>query len=152
MKVRGSLDYSEHKMVEYRTTTRTSGFLQLYKLQKEQKKNQGKCTPDAEWGRRPDEKGMENAKVLGAHFTSLFTVETCHQELQSPEIRRKVWNMKDLPFLGEDQLREFKVNMHKSMEPDPQVLRVLANAIVRPLSVIFERSGQNGVFMWAGKK
>lgn len=70
MKIRGSLDYSEHKMVEYRITTWTSGFLQLYEQQRE---NQGKGTPGAEWGRRPDEKGMENAKVLGAHFTSLST-------------------------------------------------------------------------------
>lgn len=39
------------------------GFLQLNEQQKE---NQGKGTPGAEWGRRPDEKGMENAKVLGS--------------------------------------------------------------------------------------
>lgn len=53
--------------------------------------------------------------------------------------------MKDLPLVSEEQVREFKENMDRSMEPDPQVLRVLANVIVRPLSVIFERSGQTGV-------
>lgn len=57
--------------------------------------------------------------------------------------------MKFLPLVGEDQ---FKANMHKSVKPDPQVLRVLASVIVRPLSVIFERSGQTSLFMWAGKK
>lgn len=87
MKIRGSLDYSEHKMVEYRITIWTSGFLQLYEQQRE---NQGKGIPGAEWGRRPDEKGMENAKVLGTHFTSPFTGDTCHQELQGLEIRGKV--------------------------------------------------------------
>lgn len=90
---------------------------------------------------------MENAKVLDAHFTSLFIGEICHQELQGPENRGKVWTMKDLPLVGEEQVREFKENMDRSMEPDPQVLRVLANVIVRPLSVIFERSGQTGVFL-----
>lgn len=49
--------------------------------------------------------------------------------------------MKGLPLVGEDQVKEFKANMHKSMEPDSQVLRALACVIVRPLSVIFERSG-----------
>lgn len=75
MKISGSLDYSEHKMVEYRITMWTSGFLQLNEQQKE---NQGKGTPGAEWSRRSDEKGMENAKVIGTHFTSLFTDDTCH--------------------------------------------------------------------------
>lgn len=49
--------------------------------------------------------------------------------------------MKDLSLVGEDQVREFEENLHKSMKPDPQVLRVLASVIVKPLSVIFERSG-----------
>lgn len=51
------------------------------------------------------------------------------------------------PLVSEEQVRKFKEKMDRSMEPDPQVLRVLANVIVRPLSVIFERSGQTGVFL-----
>lgn len=95
---------------------------------------------------------MENAKVFGAHFTSLFAGETCHEKLQGPEIRGNVWTMKFLSLEGEDQVREYKANIHKSIKPDPQVLRVVASVIVRPLSVIFERSGQTGLFIWAGEK
>lgn len=84
---------------------------------------------------------MEKAEVLDALFTSLFTGKTCLQEFQGPEVRGKVWSLKDLPLVGKDQVRENEANM--SMGPDDtylQVLTKLANVIVRPLSVNFEKS------------
>ncbi|KFV83713.1 hypothetical protein N308_06050, partial [Struthio camelus australis] len=53
------------------------------------------------------------------------------------------------PLVEEDQVRDLlsKLDIHKSMGPGgmhPQVLRELADAIARPLSIIFERSWRAG--------
>ncbi|KFQ41921.1 RNA-directed DNA polymerase from mobile element jockey, partial [Nestor notabilis] len=53
------------------------------------------------------------------------------------------------PTVGEDEVRDHlnNLNVHKSMGPDeihPWLLKELANEVVRPLSVIFERSWQSG--------
>lgn len=84
-KARGSLDCSDHEVVECRIlregsraksriTAWTSGFLQVYQQQKE---DYGKCRA-GEWGMGRGEKGT----VLNALFTSPFAGKTCLQESQ----------------------------------------------------------------------
>lgn len=61
----------------------------------------------------------------------------------------KVWCKEDVPLVEEDQVRESlsKLDIHQSMGPDrmhPQVLREIANVIMRPLLIIFDQSWQLG--------
>ncbi|GAB0177898.1 mitochondrial enolase superfamily member 1 [Grus japonensis] len=86
---------------------------------------------------------MEKAEVLNAGFLSVFTSKTGLQESQVLETKGKDWSKKDVPLIEEDQIREYLSNMdtHKPMGPDgihPQVLRELADVIVRLLSIIFD--------------
>jgi len=85
---------------------------------------------------------IEKAEVPKATFTSVFVSKSNLQEPHDPETKGKIWSKKDAPLVGEDQVREYlvKPGLHKSMGPEgmhPHMLREQADAIMRPLLIIF---------------
>lgn len=75
------------------------------KVHEQQKEDQGKHGPTAEWNKGPgDKKNMVKVKVLHAFFISAFTGKAGLQQSQVPQTRGYVWSKEDLPS-GEDQAR-----------------------------------------------
>ncbi|PKU41109.1 rna-directed dna polymerase from mobile element hypothetical protein [Limosa lapponica baueri] len=118
-------------------------------------KFQGKSQEDVEWKTSsPKDHIMNNNlksgrthKITGLSILtiSFFTAEAGPQESQTLEVREKMWRKEGFPLAREDQVRDHldKFDTHKSMGLDgvhPRVLRELVDVIVKPLSIIFERS------------
>ena len=85
------------------------------------------------------------AEVLNAFFISVLIVKTILQKSKDSEIKQKVRSKEYLPLVEEDQVREYlrKLDIQNSMgsnEMHLQVLRELADAVVRPFSITFKQS------------
>lgn len=77
------------------------GVLRDLKRKKENQGNYGLLLNEARALVRHD---MEEAEVLNAIFTSVFSSKTCLLKFESPETKGKVWSKEDLSLLEEDQV------------------------------------------------
>jgi len=92
---------------------------------------------------------MEKAAVFNDFFASVLTSKCSSHTTQDTEGKGRDWKNKELPTVGECQVRDHVRNLkvHKSMGPDevhPWVLREHADAVVKALSIIFEKLWQFG--------
>ncbi|KAK4807113.1 hypothetical protein QYF61_018454 [Mycteria americana] len=91
---------------------------------------------------------VDKAEMFNAFFASVFNTDDGPWDPQSPVLEHHDWGNDKLPADSE-LVRDLllQLDAHKSMGPDgihPRVLKELANVIVGPLSIIFQRSLESG--------
>jgi len=137
-----------------RDTKNNTGF---YRQVNQKRKVKERVPPRMNKNDNLESTGEEKFEVLNKFLSqsSLSTSLLAPPQLMESKMGRR--GAKSLPTLSEDQVHDHlrNLNTHKSMGPDkmhPRVLKELADAIARQLSMIFERSWQSKSLVTGGRE